>query len=47
MGILGILFIFATWDGELGWMNVLGLLVTIPASLYGAHLAKKHMPVES
>jgi hypothetical protein len=44
MGILGILFIFVTWDGELGWMNVLGLLVTIPASLYGAHLAKKHMP---
>jgi hypothetical protein len=46
MGILGILFIFATWNGDLGWMNVLGLLVTIPAALYGAHLAKKHMPVE-
>jgi len=43
MGILGILFILVTWDGELGWMNFLGLLVTVPASLYGAHLAKKHM----
>ncbi|HEX6397580.1 MAG TPA: hypothetical protein VFZ95_09165 [Steroidobacteraceae bacterium] len=43
MGILGILFILVTWDGGLGWMNFLGLLVTVPASLYGAHLAKKHM----
>ena len=47
MGILGILFIFVTWDSGLGWMNVLGLLVTVPAALYGAHLAKKHMPAES
>jgi len=47
MGILGVLFILVTWDSDLGWMNFLGLLVTIPASLYGAHLAKKHMPVES
>lgn len=47
MGILGVLFIFVTWNGDLGWMNVLGLLITIPASLYGAHLAKKHMPAES
>jgi hypothetical protein len=47
MGILGILFVLVTWDGALGWLNVLGLLVTIPASLYGAHLAKKHMPAES
>jgi hypothetical protein len=47
MGILGILFILVTWNSELGWMNFLGLLVTIPASLYGAHLAKKHMPEAS
>lgn len=46
MGILGILFIFLTWNSELGWLNVLGLLVTVPAALYGAHLAKKHMPAE-
>lgn len=43
MGILGVLFILVTWDGELGWLNFLGLLLTVPASLYGAHLAKKHM----
>jgi hypothetical protein len=43
MGILGVLFIFVTWNAELGWLNFLGLLTTIPASLYGAHLAKKHM----
>lgn len=46
MGILGILFTLVTWNRDVGWMNVLGLLVTLPASLYGAHLAKKHMPVE-
>jgi len=43
MGILGILSILFTWDSELGWMNFLGVLATIPAALYGAHLAKKHM----
>jgi hypothetical protein len=47
MGIVGVLFILVTWDSEIGWMNVLGLLVTIPAALYGAHLAKKRMPTES
>jgi hypothetical protein len=44
MGILGILFILVTWDGGVGWLNVLGLLITVPAALYGAHLAKRHMP---
>jgi hypothetical protein len=47
MGILGVLFVLVTWNREAGWLNVLGMLVTIPASLYGAHLAKKHMPAES
>jgi hypothetical protein len=47
MGILGLLFILVTWDGALGWMNLFALLVTIPAALYGAHLAKRHMPTES
>ena len=45
MGILGVLFVLVTWDDEVGWTNFLGLVVTIPASLYGAHLAKKHMEV--
>ena len=46
MGIAGILFIIITWDNEQLWPGILGLLVTIPASLFGAHLAKQHMPVE-
>lgn len=47
MGIVGMLFILVTWDGGLVWPNVLGLLITIPASLFGAHLAKQHMRTES
>jgi len=41
------LYIVISWDSELVWPNVLGLLITIPASLYGAHLARRHMPEES
>ncbi len=47
MGIVGMLYIVITWDGGLVWPNVLGLLITIPASLFGAHLARRHMPEES
>ena len=47
MGITGILFILLTWRGDTDWMFWLGLLSTIPAALYGSHLAKRHMPVES
>ena len=47
MGIVGMLFIVITWDSEIIWPNVLGLLITIPASLFGAHLARRHMPEES
>ena len=44
MGILVILFSLVTWNGDLGWLNVFALVITIPASLYGAHLAKKQLP---
>ncbi len=47
MGIAGMLFIVITWNSEIIWPNVLGLLITIPASLFGAHLARRHMPEES
>jgi hypothetical protein len=47
MGIVGMLFIVITWNSEIIWPNVLGLLITIPASLFGAHLARRHMPEES
>jgi hypothetical protein len=47
MGIVGMLFIAITWDGGLVWPNILGLLITVPASLFGAHLARRHMPEDS
>jgi hypothetical protein len=43
MGIAGILVLLLFWSGTPTWMNVIGLLITIPASIYGAHLAKQHM----
>lgn len=46
IGIVGMLYIVLTWNSELLWPNILALVVTIPASLYGAHLARRHMPAE-
>jgi len=46
MGIVGIIYIVAASD-ELDGQAWLGILVTIPLSLFGAHLARKHLPVES
>jgi hypothetical protein len=43
MGIVGIAFILLLWPDESGWLEYLGLLVTIPASLLGAHIARQHM----
>ena len=43
MGILGILFIAIFWGDNPGWSDYLGVLLTIPASLYGAYLAKKRL----
>jgi hypothetical protein len=47
MGVLGVIYCIVFWNGEFALFNVVGLLITIPASLYGAHLAKKHMPAET
>jgi hypothetical protein len=47
MGIVGMVYILATWTRDGQWIGWLGLVTTIPASLYGAHLAKKHMPQET
>jgi hypothetical protein len=46
MGLAGIVQILIFWSSDRPWLNYLGLLITIPASLYGAHLAKKQMPAE-
>lgn len=42
IGLLGILLVVLTWGGPL-WLNLFALLMNIPASIYGAHIAKKHM----
>jgi hypothetical protein len=44
MGIIGIVFSLVLWSADATWLFYLGLLLTIPVSLYGAHLAKKHLP---
>jgi len=43
IGMLGVLLQILLWQGNPLWMNILALLSTIPASIYGAHLAKRHM----
>ena len=46
IGVAGILFIFAFWPDDAGWLDWVGLLITIPLSLYGSHLAKGHITEE-
>lgn len=46
IGIVGVLWVLFAAAGDFGWLDALGILITIPASLYGAHLARKHMPPE-
>ena len=44
IGVVGVLFILiAISQIEAEWLDWLGLLITIPLALYGAHLAKLHM----
>ena len=47
MGIVAIVYTLVVWQAGATWISYLGLVLTIPASLYGAHLARKHMPVET
>jgi len=47
MGIVGIVYILVVSRGDFDGYTWIGLLLTLPASLYGAHLARKHMPPES
>jgi hypothetical protein len=42
IGLIGLIFGILQW-GEPLWLNVFAIVMTIPASIYGAHLAKKHM----
>lgn len=42
IGLVGVLLTLFEW-GDPVWLSVLSLLTTLPASIYGAHIAKMHM----
>lgn len=42
IGLIGLIFGILQWGDPL-WLSVFAIVMTIPASIYGAHLAKKHM----
>jgi hypothetical protein len=44
MGIIGLGFSLFFWSDEPIWLDYFGLLITVPLSLFGAHLARRHMP---
>ena len=44
IGVVGVLFILTFWPDDAGWLDWSGVLITVPLSLYRAHLAKRHMP---
>ena len=43
MGIIGLLYGLVFWSREVIWLDYIGMLMTIPLSLLGAHLARKRM----
>jgi hypothetical protein len=43
MGIIGVAFGLFLWSDAPIWLDYLGLVLTIPFSLLGAHLARKRM----
>jgi len=43
MGIIGLVFGLFFWSADPIWLDYLGVVLTIPASLLGAHLARKRM----
>ena len=47
IGVVGVIFVLAFSGGNPLWFTIIGLVLTIPASLYGAHLAKKHRPASA
>ena len=47
MGGLAIVYSLLLGSDDARWLQFLGILISIPVSLYGAHLAKKHIPAET
>lgn len=44
IGVVGVVFVLIFGGGGPVWMTILGILLTIPASIYGAHVASKRAP---
>jgi hypothetical protein len=44
IGIVGLVFTLLVMGEAPVWYSALGLLMALPASIYGAHLAKPHIP---
>jgi hypothetical protein len=44
MGLIGMAYILYYWQANPTWLNLLGLFVNVPVSIWGAHFAKRHMP---
>jgi hypothetical protein len=42
VGLIGLIFCILQWGDPL-WLNFFALVMTLPASIYGAHLAKSRM----
>ena len=47
MGVVGLAFSLALWRQDMIWLDYVGLVITIPASIFGAHVARKHLPTET
>jgi hypothetical protein len=43
IGIIGVAFGLVFWSDDPIWLDYLGLVITIPLSLLGAHLARRRM----
>ena len=44
MGLLGIAYALYFWQANELWLDLLSLLSNIPVCIWGAHVAKRHMP---
>ena len=44
IGLVGLAYQLYMWRLNPLWMNVLAVLTVIPMSIWGAHLAKPHLP---
>jgi hypothetical protein len=44
IGIVGLVFTLLVMGEAPTWYTALGLMMALPASIYGAHLAKPHIP---